>query len=184
MCECGLWGGPGAHSDPLSPSRLQGGHGGALGRQAFWGGAWRVGYGGTGRGGAWDGWGAGGPSKPVGHTSRRGRVPGCDGQAGRVRRALSPGVFPPRALLVLASFTESLLIAWGFPGDPVVNNVPAKAGDTGSIPGLGRFSERRKWQPTPGFLPGKSHAQGSLAGYSPWGGEESDRIGRVNSGSS
>ena len=105
-------------------------------------------------------------------------------RAGRVWRALSPGVFPPRALLVLASFTESLLIAWGFPGDPVVNNVPAKAGDTGSIPGLGRFSERRKWQPTPGFLPGKSHAQGSLAGYSPWGGEESDRIGRVNSGSS
>ena len=27
---------------------------------------------------------------------------------------------------------------------------------------------RRKWQPTPGFLPGKSHGQRSLAGYSPW----------------
>ena len=26
---------------------------------------------------------------------------------------------------------------------------------------------RRKWQPTPVFLPGKSHAQRSLAGYSP-----------------
>ena len=24
------------------------------------------------------------------------------------------------------------------------------------------------------FLPGKSHAQGSLAGYSPWGPKESD----------
>ena len=27
---------------------------------------------------------------------------------------------------------------------------------------------RRKWQPTPVFLPGKSHGQRSLAGYSPW----------------
>ena len=25
------------------------------------------------------------------------------------------------------------------------------------------------WQPTPAFLPGKSHGQRSLAGYSPWG---------------
>ena len=28
---------------------------------------------------------------------------------------------------------------------------------------------RRKWQPTPIFLPGKSHGQRSLAGYSAWG---------------
>ena len=27
---------------------------------------------------------------------------------------------------------------------------------------------RRKWQPTPVFLPGKSHGQRSLLGYSPW----------------
>ena len=32
----------------------------------------------------------------------------------------------------------------------------------------------RKWQPTPIFLPGKSHGQRSLAGYSPWGLKESD----------
>ena len=29
--------------------------------------------------------------------------------------------------------------------------------------------QRRKWQPTPAFLHGKYHGQGSLAGYSPWG---------------
>ena len=29
-----------------------------------------------------------------------------------------------------------------------------------------------KWQPTPGFLPGKSHGQRSLAGDSPWGCKE------------
>ena len=28
---------------------------------------------------------------------------------------------------------------------------------------------RRKWQPTPVFLPGESHGQRSLAGYSSWG---------------
>ena len=33
---------------------------------------------------------------------------------------------------------------------------------------------RRKWQPTPVFLSGKSHGQRSLAGYSPWGCKESD----------
>ena len=33
---------------------------------------------------------------------------------------------------------------------------------------------RREWQPTPVFLPGKSHGQRSLVGYSPWGHKESD----------
>ena len=33
---------------------------------------------------------------------------------------------------------------------------------------------KRKWQPTPVFLPGKSHGQGSLIGYSPLGCKESD----------
>ena len=33
---------------------------------------------------------------------------------------------------------------------------------------------RRKWQPTPVFLLGKSHGQESLEGYSPWGCKESD----------
>ena len=32
---------------------------------------------------------------------------------------------------------------------------------------------RREWQPTPVFLPRKSHGQRSLAGYSPWGHTES-----------
>ena len=33
---------------------------------------------------------------------------------------------------------------------------------------------KRKWQPTPVFLPGKSHGQRSLEGYSPWGHKELD----------
>ena len=31
---------------------------------------------------------------------------------------------------------------------------------------------RKAWQPTPVFLPGESHGQMSLAGYSPWGRKE------------
>ena len=35
-------------------------------------------------------------------------------------------------------------------------------------------AQRRQWHPTPVLLPGKSHGQRSLAGYSSWGCEESD----------
>ena len=37
-------------------------------------------------------------------------------------------------------------------------------GDAGLIAGLGKIPWRRKWQPTPGFLPGKSHGQKGLQG--------------------
>ena len=43
------------------------------------------------------------------------------------------------------------------------------AGDAGSVPELGR-----KWQPTSVLLLGELHGQRSLAGYSPWGGKDSD----------
>ena len=36
----------------------------------------------------------------------------------------------------------------------------------GFDPWIGKIPLRRKWQPTPVFLPGKSHGQRSLAGYS------------------
>ena len=39
----------------------------------------------------------------------------------------------------------------------------------GFNPSIGKIPWRRKWQPTPAFLPGKSHGQRTLAGYSPWG---------------
>ena len=35
-------------------------------------------------------------------------------------------------------------------------------------------SRRRAWQPIPVFLPGESHGQRSLRGYSLWGHRESD----------
>ena len=36
-------------------------------------------------------------------------------------------------------------------------------------PCAGKIPWRREWLPTLVFLPGKSHGQRSLAGYSPWG---------------
>ena len=41
-------------------------------------------------------------------------------------------------------------------------------------PWVGKIPWRRKWQPTPVLLPGKSHGQRSLVGYSPWDHKESD----------
>ena len=48
----------------------------------------------------------------------------------------------------------------------------------GLDPWVRKIPGRRKWQPTPVFLPGKCHGQRSLAGYSPWGhrvGHDCDR---------
>ena len=46
------------------------------------------------------------------------------------------------------------------------------------IPGfdlwVGKIPWRRKWQSIPVFLPGKSHGQRSLVGYSLWGRKELD----------
>ena len=58
----------------------------------------------------------------------------------------------------------------------MIKNPPANAEDirdSGSIPGLGR-SHRKAWKPTPALLPGESHGQRSLVGYSPWDLKEAD----------
>ena len=55
----------------------------------------------------------------------------------------------------------------------MVKNPTANAGDMCWIPGSGRSPGERN---TPVFLPGQSHGQRSLAGYSPWGNQESDTI--------
>ena len=62
----------------------------------------------------------------------------------------------------------------GFSGGSDGKKSACSAGDLGSIPGLGGFPGEREWQLTPVFLPGESHGQRSLAGYSPWGCKESD----------
>ena len=44
---------------------------------------------------------------------------------------------------------------------------------------VGKIPWRRERLPTPVFLPGESHGQRSLVGYSPWGQKESDRTERL-----
>ena len=65
----------------------------------------------------------------------------------------------------------------------MVKNPPARAGDAGSFPGLGRNPLEKEMASsiegntegnTPVFWPGKSHGQRSLAGDSPWGHKELD----------
>ena len=68
----------------------------------------------------------------------------------------------------------------GFPGGSNVKASACNAGDLGSIPGSGRFPWRRKWQPTPVFLPGESHGRRSLVSYSPRGRKESDTTERLH----
>ena len=67
----------------------------------------------------------------------------------------------------------------GFPGGAMVRNPPANAGDAHMhktrVPSLGRED-----QPSPVFLPGESHGQGSLVGYSPWGCQEPDMTKRLS----
>ena len=51
-----------------------------------------------------------------------------------------------------------------FPGDSVLQNLPANSGDKDSIPRLGRSPGGENGNPLKVFLPGKSHGQRSLAG--------------------
>ena len=56
----------------------------------------------------------------------------------------------------------------------MVRNLPARqeiqVGSLGQEDPLGR-----EWLPTPVLLPGETHGQRSLMGYSPWGRKESDK---------
>ena len=60
-----------------------------------------------------------------------------------------------------------------------VKNLPAMQ-EVQVNPWVGQILWRRKWQPTPVFLPRKSHEERSLVGYSPRGCKESDTTERLH----
>ena len=52
-------------------------------------------------------------------------------------------------------------------------SISSKPGGNRQVVAVGKVSWRWEWLSTPVFLPGESHGQKSLAGYSLWGGKES-----------
>ena len=75
--------------------------------------------------------------------------------------------------------THTHVMLWVFLRSLGVKNLPANEGDTcikhGFNPWFGKIVWRKQ-QPTPVVLPGKSHRQRSLVGYSPWGCKELTRL--------
>ena len=61
----------------------------------------------------------------------------------------------------------------GFPGGAKIKNLPNNVANSFDAL-VGKIPWRRKWQPTPVFLPRKSRGQRGLVGYSPWGCREPD----------
>ena len=66
------------------------------------------------------------------------------------------------------SFWACLHFLWGYPGGLLVKNLRINARRHRFCPWVRKIPWRRKWWPTPVFLPGKSHGQRSLASYSSW----------------
>ena len=65
---------------------------------------------------------------------------------------------------------------WGFPHSSVCCQQCWRPGFNSWV---GKIIWRRKWQPTPVLLPGKSHGWRSLVGYSPWVHKELDTTERL-----
>ena len=64
-------------------------------------------------------------------------------------------------------------LPWWFSGKESTCSAGA-TGDPMFNPWVRKIPWRRAWQPTPVCLPGESHGQRSLVGYSPWGHKELD----------
>ena len=76
---------------------------------------------------------------------------------------------------------ESLPNTRGFPGGSVGKEFAMQETSVQSGVWVGKIPWRREWQPTPVLLPGGSHGQRSLAGYSPWSRKEWDMAERYTS---
>ena len=78
-------------------------------------------------------------------------------------------------LLEKAMATHSSTLAWKIPWTKEPGRLQSMGSLRATSLSLFTFMHwRRKWQPTPGFLPGESQGQGSLVGCRLWGRTESD----------
>ena len=99
------------------------------------------------------------------------------GGGGRNRKVTVPFNMPDKCLSLRGKIWMPMSIVLGFPGGTSAKEPACQCRRhkrCGFDPWVGKIPWRRKWQPTPVFLPGESHGQRSLAGCSPWGCKESD----------
>ena len=111
------------------------------------------------------------------------RRPGFDPWAGKIpwrRDSLPTAVFcmensmdciihgVTKSWIQLNNFHFHFTFNWASLIGQSVKNLPAVQ-ETRVRSLVRKIPWRRKWQPTPAFLPGESHRQRILAGYSPWG---------------
>ena len=100
-------------------------------------------------------------------------LPG-ESQGWGARWAAIYGVSQSQTRLKRLSSSSSRTWLGDFPGGSVVKKSACQGKRHRFNPWIEKILWRRKWQPTPVFLPGKSHGQSSLAGYSPWVAKESN----------
>ena len=90
------------------------------------------------------------------------RIPWTE-ERGRLQSSESQRVGHDWATFILTHIPRSAVVSGGL----LVKNPPAMQ-ETQIQPMGQEVPWRRTWQLTPVFLPGKSHGQRSLVGYSPW----------------
>ena len=83
--------------------------------------------------------------------------------------------------VIIRFIFRSLIMSQGLPWWLRGQSVCLQCGRPGLDPWAGKIPWRRKWQLTPVLLPGKSHGQRSLVGYSPWGHKKSDTTTQLHS---
>ena len=85
----------------------------------------------------------------------------------------APGIqrltLPPEALDLNGENDTSQSCNTGLPRWHLCKESSCRCKRHGLYLWVGKIPWRKKWQPTPVFLPGKPHGQRSLAGYRPWG---------------
>ena len=81
--------------------------------------------------------------------------------------------------LILCFHFLAVFHLWGLPGGSEGKKICLPCGRPGFDPWVVKIPWRREWLPTPVFLPGELHGQGSLVGYLPWGHKEEDTTERL-----
>ena len=101
----------------------------------------------------------------------------CDGDEKLTQMRFSTGILRHRAPILLLSHTH--LLGWSSQVAQLAQHSLQCKRPRCNL-WVRKVPWRRKWQPTPVFLPGKSHGQRSLGGYGPWDHKEKNTTERLN----